>query len=359
VAKLWNNLAVSSTGTARTQVLTAAVLFGTTGTAQALGPDIEPLAVGTARIVVGAALLAIVAAAAARRAEKARGPAPPRPLRGGGRKRSLGGGGRKRSLGGGGRKRSLRGGGGRTRSLLGGGDRRLVLLAGVFVAAYQASFFAAVAETGVAVGTVVALGSAPAWTGLFGRVFTGERLGRRWFGATGLACAGVVLLTLGASAGGTVSVPGVALALASGAGYAGYAVAGKRLLDRGGTPEGVMAAVFGTGALVLLPALALVPTANLFTAKGIALAAYLGVLPTAVAYVLFARGLSRIGAGETATLTLAEPVTAMALGFVVLGERPGAAAAAGAALVLAGLAALALRPQPKLRIRSRPAEASA
>ena len=302
---------MSSPGTARTQVLTAAVLFGTTGTAQALGPGIQPLAVGTARIVVGAALLMLVALAS-----------------GGGLK-------------------------------LGGGDRRLVLLAGLFVAAYQASFFAAVAETGVAVGTVVALGSAPAWTGLFGRVFTGERLARRWFVATGLACAGVVLLTLGGSAGGTVSAPGVALALASGAGYAGYAVAGKRLLDRGGTPEGVMAAVFGTGALVLLPALALVPTSNLFTAQGIALAAYLGALPTALAYVLFARGLSRIGAGETATLTLAEPVTAMALGFVVLGERPGAAAVAGAALVLAGLAALALRPEPKLRIRSRPAEVAA
>jgi drug/metabolite transporter, DME family len=302
---------VGSPGTARTQVLTASVLFGTTGTAQALGPGIQPLAVGTARIVVGAALLILVALAS---------------------------------------------GGG---LMLGGGDRRLVLLAGLFVAAYQASFFGAVAETGVAVGTVVALGSAPAWTGLFGRVFTGERLARRWFVATGLACAGVVLLTLGGSAGGTVSVPGVALALASGAGYAGYAVAGKRLLDRGGTPEGVMAAVFGTGALVLLPALALVPTANLFTAQGIALAAYLGALPTALAYVLFARGLSRIGAGETATLTLAEPVTAMALGFVVLGERPGAAAVAGGALVLAGLAALVLRPEPKLRIRSRPAEAAA
>jgi hypothetical protein len=49
------------TGIARTQVLTAAVLFGTTGTAQALGPDIAPLAVGTARIVVGAVLLLGVA----------------------------------------------------------------------------------------------------------------------------------------------------------------------------------------------------------------------------------------------------------------------------------------------------------
>jgi drug/metabolite transporter (DMT)-like permease len=49
----------------------------------------------------------------------------------------------------------------------------------------------------------------------------------------------------------------------------------------------------------------------------------------------------------------------MALGFVVLGERPSAAAVAGAALVLGGLAMLALRPEPKPRVRSRPAEAGA
>ena len=70
----------------------------------------------------------------------------------------------------------------------------------------------------------------------------------RWAAATGLACAGVCLLVLGGSSGGEVSLPGVGLALAAGAGYAGYAVIGKRMLDTGGTPEGVMAAVFATGA---------------------------------------------------------------------------------------------------------------
>jgi drug/metabolite transporter, DME family len=295
---------------ARAHVLTAAVLFGTTGTAQALGPDIEPLVVGSARIAVGATLLGAVALAAGR-------------------------------------------------ARLGSGDRRLVLVAGLFVAVYQASFFAAVADTGVAIGTVVALGSAPAFTGVFSRAFAGERLERRWFAATGLACAGVALLTLGGSSGGQVSAPGIGLALAAGAGYAGYAVIAKHLLDRGGTPEGVMAAVFGTGALALLPALALVDTGDLFTADGLALAAYLGVVTTALAYVLFARGLQRIGASETATLTLAEPVTAMALGFAVLGERPGAAAVAGAVLVLAGLALLAVRLDRRPVGAPRTAEAAA
>jgi drug/metabolite transporter, DME family len=301
---LWNNLA---TAMARAQVLTAAVLFGTTGTAQALGPEIEPLAVGAARIVVGGTLLVVVAALAGR-------------------------------------------------ATLGDGDRRLVLLSGVFVALYQVGFFAAVADTGVAVGTVVALGSAPAFTGVFGRLFTGERLERQWFLATGLACAGVALLTLGGGSGGEVSAPGIGLALMAGAGYAGYAVASKHMLDRGATPEAVMAAVFGTGAILLLPALALVGPGQVVSAQGVALAAYLGAVTTALAYILFARGLEQIGASETATLTLAEPVTAMALGFLVLGERPGAVAVAGAGLVLGGLALLALRPAAPSRLRPRLAE---
>lgn len=82
-------------------------------------------------------------------------------------------------------------------------------------------------------------------------------------------------------------------------------------------------------------------------------------MTTAVAYVLFAKGLRQIGASETATLTLAEPVTAMALGFLVLGERPGAPAVLGAALVLAALALLALRFERRVGRAPRPAEAPA
>ncbi len=70
---------------------------------------------------------------------------------------------------------------------------------------------------------------------------------------------------------------------------------------------------------------------------------FLGAVPTALAYVLFARGLRHLPANEVATLTLAEPVTATALGVIVLAERPEAPALAGIALVLAGLAVLAVR----------------
>ena len=224
------------------------------------------------------------------------------------------------------------------------GGRRALLFGGACVAAYQVTFFAAVADTGVAVGTVVAIGSAPAFTGVFDRLGGGDPLGPRWAGATALACVGVALLVLGGGGGAEVAPGGVALAALAGAGYAAYAVASKRLLDAGNAPESVMAGIFGIGALLVAPLLAIVPSGELLSPGGLALALYLGSVPTALAYVLFARGLRRIPASETATLTLAEPLTAAALGVIALGERPGPLAVAGAALVLAGLLLIAVRP---------------
>ena len=81
-------------------------------------------------------------------------------------------------------------------------------------------------------------------------------------------------------------------------------------------------------------------------------------IPTALAYVLFSRGLRSLTSGETATLVLAEPLTAAALGIVALGEQPSLAAGIGAGLVLAGLAVLAAPARSRLRT-SKPAAATA
>jgi DME family drug/metabolite transporter len=289
--ELWNNHAM-----ARLQVFLAALCFGTTGTAQALGPDgIDPAAVGAARIACGGALL-VVFALAMRRAS---GPA----------------------------------------------WARVPVLAGaVGVAAYQASFFAAVADTGVAVGTIVALGSAPALTGALEWALHGRRPHGRWTAATALACAGVVLLALAGGSAAGISPLGVGLAVVAGGSYATYTLSSKRLLEDGHAPEGVMAALFGLGAVALAPILFLAGTGPLTSAEGLALVLFLGVVPTAVAYVLFARGLRRLQASEAATITLLEPVTAAALGVFVLGERVTGAGLLGAALVLGALVLLAARP---------------
>lgn len=279
-------------------VLLSAVLFGTTGTAQALGPDgTTPLTVGASRIAVGGAALVAVALLT-------------RALRDGIRWAPM-------------------------PSVAGG----------VGVVGYQLCFFAAVDSTGVALGTVVALGSGPAFAGLFGLALSGQRPTRRWAAATALATAGAAILVLAGGGTGDADPLGVALALGAGASYGLYTVTSKTLLEAGHRPEGVMAVAFGLGALLLAPVLAAGDTAWLATSAGATLALYLGIVPTAVAYILFARGLERLPAASVATLTLAEPLTAATLGVVVLGERPGAIAGVGAALVLSGLLVLAGRPR--------------
>ena len=287
---------------ARLQVLLAAICFGTTGTAQAVGSSAAPVAVGAARIVLGGLLLVLVA-----RAMRVRLPRLGAPLIG----------------------------------------------MAMAVAVYQLSFFAAVRLTGVAVGTVVAIGTGPAAAGLLGRLVNGERLSARWAQATILAAVGVLLLA--GDGGASVDLTGVALAVTSGVGYATYTVLSKRMLDAGEAPEGVMAAGFGGAGLLLLPALVLAGPGFLATPGGLALAAYLAVVPTALAYVLFSRGLRRLSSGETATLVLAEPLTAAVLGVVALGEHPSATAGAGALLVLAGLLVLAAPRRRRLALAAVPA----
>jgi DME family drug/metabolite transporter len=276
---------------ARVFVLLSALCFGTTGTAQALGPHASPAAVGAARVLVGGFLLVLIARRFAPRATQ--------PW----------------SVG-------------------------TVVAGAAAVAGYQLTFFAAVHETGVAVGTVVALGSGPVFAGLLGRLIHSEPLTVRWSAATAVAVAGIIVLVAAGSAA-HIRLGGLVLALGAGLCYAAYTVAAKGLLAGGQAPEAVMARIFGLGALGLLPVLMLNHPADLASARGVALAVYLGAIPTALAYVLFARGLRHLPAGEVATLTLAEPLTAAALGAALLGERLGIPALGGVALVLTGLVVLA------------------
>lgn len=304
----------SGPGTARVLVLAAAVCFATTGTAQALGPDdVSPVQVGAARVVLGGALLAAWAALVRSRRSAA-------PV-----------------------------GAGVTSSRRGVRPGPVVVGA-LGVAAYQPAFFAGVALSGVAVGTLVALGSAPVMTGLAEWALTRRPPGARWGVATGLAALGVVVLGLGGGgAAGSLDPLGVAASLGAGASYAVYTLASKRLLLDGHGPDAVMGMLFGVAAVLLTPVLLVAGPGWLLTAAGAATAAFLALVPTALAYVLFVRGLRALPAADVATLTLAEPVTAAALGVLLLAEPFGVATAVGSGVLVAGLVVLATgvrRPAP-------------
>ena len=279
-------------GRAVLSVLAAATLFGTTGTAQALGPSgTTPLGVGAARIVIGGAgLLAVLPRLGGRRADA-----------------------------------------------LALWRTRWGLLAGVTTALYQVCFFAGVSRAGVALGTLVTIGSGPVFTGLLSWLLLRERPRLSWVVATAVCVVGLALLIGSGASQPQVDPVGLALALASGLGYAVYTVAAKRLMTDGHRSDEVMAGAFSLGGLVLLPVLLTQPMSWIATPSGLAMALWLGLATTTAAYVLFGRGLRHLPAGPVTTLVLAEPVVATVLGVVVLGETLAPLGWVGAVLVLAGL----------------------
>lgn len=282
---------VQSVTTGALLILAAGLIWGTSGTTQALAPvGASPSSLGALRLVVGGGVLMLLAL--------------------------------------------FRGGFGTERWPI-----LTTFLAGAFIASYQLCFFGAVSRTGVAVGTLVAIGSSPVIAGILGIVFRGERPSRSWTLATLLALAGCGLLA-GGGGGLAIDPVGIVLALGAGASYASYTMAIKGLLP-GRTADAVMAVVFGIGALLLSPFLFTSDLQWVVAPKGIAVVLYLGVVVTALSYWLFARGLRSVPVATAVTLSLAEPLTAAVLGIVLLGERLSPTALCGIPLLFAGLAVLA------------------
>jgi DME family drug/metabolite transporter len=211
------------------------------------------------------------------------------------------------------------------------------------MAVYQLCFFAAVARTGVAVGTIVAIGSAPILAGFLGLIVRGERPSLRWLVATVLAIMGCSLLAIAGSSV-TIDLGGIVLALGAGAAYAVYTLASKNLVTLH-PPDAVTAVVFCLGALFLSPLLFTSDLSWLAQPRGVAVALHLGLVATAASYGLFVRGLMQVPTATAVTLSLAEPLTAGALGVLLLGEQLTSVAGLGTVLLFAGLALLSSGPQ--------------
>lgn len=290
-------------------ILAAAVLWGTTGTSQALAPaTASSLTIGAVRLVIGGSGLLILALL--------NGDLDAGRAKNGGEVRTA-----LRSLG------------------------RPVILAGlaaaVCIAAYQIFFFAALRFTGVAIGTLITIGSAPLITGLLAFIQGRQSLDGRWLLATLLAICGCSLLLLPGQAI-QVQPVGVALALGAGAAYALYTLSTESLISR--YPPGAVAALtFCLGAVLLTPVLAFGELGWLISPAGLLVALHLGLLATALAYALFTRGLRLTPAPTAVSLSLAEPLTASLLGVFLLGERLPAIAFLGMGLIFAGLLILTIR----------------
>jgi drug/metabolite transporter (DMT)-like permease len=191
----------------------------------------------------------------------------------------------------------------------------------------------------------VTMAAIPAAVAVLSRLFLGEQIRPRVWGAIACAAAGIALLALarnssggdGASMAG--SPLGYALLLAAVVCEAAYVVIGKRLTGAV-SPRRI-------SAIINLWGLALVTPFGLYLARGFdfaavpaaswALLGFYAIAASMVTVWLWMRGLRHVPSSRAGVFTVLLPVSAAAVGVVVLGERFGAAHVAAFALALAGL----------------------
>ncbi|QEU95851.1 DMT family transporter [Streptomyces kanamyceticus] len=221
---------------------------------------------------------------------------------------------------------------------------RRIAVTGVALAVFQTAYFAAVRETGLAVGTVVTMGSGPVLIALGARIAMGERLGRGGVVAVVGALAGLVVLVLG---GGDAAVRpvGVVWGLASGAAYAAMTLVTRWWgRDGGADSSDTTVWAFAVVSLCLLPLAAaegLVPHTAEPARVGVYLL-YIAAVPTAVAYALYFAGAAVVRSATVSVIMLLEPVSAAAIAVALLGEDLTVATVAGTVLMLAAVTGLAV-----------------
>jgi DME family drug/metabolite transporter len=280
----------------RLLIVFAALCFSTTGTMQELGPEnANALSVAAARTAIGAIALLLISQL------------------------------------------------GRTESVRGRLPLRELALAGAGMALYAVAFFSAVRMTGIAVGTVVALGSAPLFAGLGSLVIWRDRPSVRWALTTLVAVLGMALIV--ATGDETqIDVAGIAAACAAGIGYALFALSSKSIMSESTNAAGAMAIVFGIATVLLSPIFILVDFAWITSWNGVGTAAWLGIVSVALAYWAYSTGLRSVTPADATALTIVEPVAATLLAAFVLREQPGLLAWVGIVIVIGSLSIGSRRP---------------
>ncbi|MGA5691695.1 EamA family transporter [Cytobacillus pseudoceanisediminis] len=271
-------------------ILLAGVLWGTTGTTQAFAPEsAHPIAIGAARLAAGGLfLLGMVFLAG---------------------------------------KLDLK-----------NWPIKNTLMASLCMALYQPLFFSAVTLTGVAIGTVTAIGSAPVLSGFLEWLYMKKRPSAIWWCSTFLSILGCVLLFMNKNSV-HMDPAGLLLALGAGLTFAGYTLVSRDLVENYSSLS-VVAVVFTLSAIFLSPFLFIFDMSWLGSVRGLTVSLHLGILATGIAYFLFSKGLVHVSSSTAVTLALAEPLTAALLGVFLLGESLTAVSWLGIFLIMMGIGVL-------------------
>ena len=193
----------------------------------------------------------------------------------------------------------------------------------------------------------------PIWCALIGLAFLGDKFSIKLTSSILLASLGVMMMTGVFSGDGTFSMIGLLLGLASGLAYGIYLILVPRLKVKHIASLKLTFYVFFTGMWLLI-------AYSLMTNGGVEEVpdsscwldlALLGLIPTAISNICVTVSLKLIDSTIVAILGAFEPLTAMVVGVVILGEPLRFIGVVGGMLILVAVAILTINPQKLKSIR--------
>jgi DME family drug/metabolite transporter len=233
---------------------------------------------------------------------------------------------------------------GRLRLLSPGRHLGTLVALGVVQAVHWWLFFEAV-KRGSAALAVLTFYAAPLFLALLAPLFLPEALSHVALGALVPGGIGIALVALAGEGGAAFGWVAIACGLGSALSFAVLLILSKRLLHAEAAPLTVAFWDCLVGALVLAPPLLVVGPVSPQDGGEWGAVLLLGIVFTGLSTLAYAAILRHVTAQAAGILTFLEPVSAVLLAWILLGESLSAQAVLGGALVLcAGLAVAALEP---------------
>ena len=193
------------------------------------------------------------------------------------------------------------------------------------------TYMKAVSLIGAALASLL-LYTAPLWVVILGSMILGERPGIGGLASIALGVTGTALVSGVFNGGlGALDPRGLIYGLASGVSYALYMILARLAQNRGvGVLEASLTPVTLTGLILLVAIHPQRPPNTVELTASLYLAGFTVILP----YILHVYALKHIEAHRVSIISLIEPVSAVTLAYLILGERLDRAQLLGAALII-------------------------
>ena len=260
-------------------VLVASFLWGTTGTAATFAPDVSPVAIGAVAMGFGGLLQTSLAV------------------------------------------RQIQS------SIIQLKRQKLLLFLGaISIAIYPLAFYSSMHLSGVAIGTVISIGSAPLFSAVLEKITGHFHFSAKWLIGMSAGLAGIVLLGSAESSSilvednDSANLLGIICGLIAALTYAFYSWVAHRMITSGISSRATMGSLFGLGGLFLLPVLYATGAPLLHSVENFMVGSYMALIPMGLGYICFGYGLNFVSASLATTITLTEPAIATLLAVLLVGE---------------------------------------